>query len=77
MKELLGLLPKLMHASVRSSRYYSRANDSISIQAQTQRSRTANADENRQKLFEELQRIYKDAVPGESDPAKKKKYEAL
>ena len=77
MKDLLGFLPKLMHASVRSSRYYSNANDCIAIHAQTSRSRTSNADENRQKLFEELQRIYRETVPGESDPAKKQKYEAL
>ncbi|KAJ9148503.1 hypothetical protein NKR23_g4863 [Pleurostoma richardsiae] len=75
--DLLSVLPKLMHPRIRSSRYYSKSHDAISIQAQTQRSRTANAEENREKLFEELRRIYQEAIPGESDPSKQKKYEAV
>ena len=46
------------------------------MQAQTGRSRTLNAEENQQKLWEELQRIYKERVPNESSPGKQKKYEA-
>jgi peptidyl-tRNA hydrolase ICT1 len=75
--QLLGLLPKLLHAGIRESKYYSRRNDCLTIQDQTQRSRTANADENRQKLFEELQHLYRTTVPGETSPDKAKKYEAL
>jgi peptidyl-tRNA hydrolase ICT1 len=75
--ELMGVLPRILHPGIRSSRHYSRRNDSISFQAQTQRSRTANADENYQKLFLEIQRLYRETVPGESSPDKKQKYEAL
>ncbi|KAK3376714.1 hypothetical protein B0T24DRAFT_226722 [Lasiosphaeria ovina] len=75
--QLLPSLPKLLHDVVRSSKYYSKGSDSISIQAQTQRSRTANTDDNYAKLFEELQRLYKNTVPGESGPDKTRKYEAL
>ncbi|KXX77287.1 Meiotically up-regulated gene 82 protein [Madurella mycetomatis] len=75
--QLLSFLPKLLHAGVRESKYYSKRSDCITIQAQTQRSRSANADENRQKLFEELQSLYGRTVPGESSVEKAKKYEAL
>ncbi|KAH6847320.1 hypothetical protein B0I37DRAFT_142030 [Chaetomium sp. MPI-CAGE-AT-0009] len=75
--QLLGVLPKLLHAGVRDLKYYSRRNDCLTIQAQTQRSRSANADENHQKLFEELQGLYRRTVPGETRPEKAKKYAAL
>lgn len=75
--ELIKTLPKLMHAPLRASKYYTSRNDSITIQAQTQRSRSANTDENHQKLAEELQKIYKITVPGTTSDAKMKKYEAL
>ncbi|KAK0649432.1 hypothetical protein B0T16DRAFT_410071 [Cercophora newfieldiana] len=76
-KKLLGALPTVLHGGVRSSKYYSRGSDSISIQAQTQRSRTTNKEENHQKLFEELQSLYKHTVPGETSAEKTRKYEAL
>ena len=75
--ELAKVVPKLVHNELRSSKYYMRRDDCISVQAQTQRSRTANADENHEKLFEELQRIYSEIVPGESNPDTKQKYDAL
>ena len=75
--QLLSFLPKLLHTGVRESKYYSRRNDCLTIQAQTQRSRSANADDNRRKLFEELEDIYRRTVPGETSPQKAKKYEAL
>lgn len=75
--QLLACLPKLLHAGVRQSKYYSKRSDCLTIQAQTQRSRTANTDENLEKLFEELQGMYRNTVPGETSPDKAKKYEAL
>ncbi|KAH8668866.1 peptidyl-tRNA hydrolase domain-containing protein [Xylariales sp. PMI_506] len=75
--ELAKDIPKLMHPGLRASRYYTIRNDSISIQAQTQRSRTANSEENQQKLLEEIQRIYRETVPGETSDKTAKKYEAL
>ncbi|KAI1469145.1 uncharacterized protein F4812DRAFT_422168 [Daldinia caldariorum] len=75
--ELSKGLPKLIRSALRSSKYYSRRNDSITIQAQTQRSRSANTDDNRLKLTEELHRIYRERVPGTTSGEKIKKYEAL
>ncbi|KAI6083525.1 hypothetical protein F4821DRAFT_244776 [Hypoxylon rubiginosum] len=76
-EELSKSLPKLMRLALRTSRYYAKGNDSITIQAQTQRSRSANNEENHQKLFEELQKIYKEQVPETTSTDKVKKYEAL
>lgn len=75
--KLFAVLPKIMHSGIRSSKYYSQRNDSLMFQAQTQRSRTANADENRQKLFDELRSLYDRTVPGETSVDKTRKYEAL
>ncbi|KAI0108751.1 hypothetical protein F4776DRAFT_667891 [Hypoxylon sp. NC0597] len=77
MEELSKSLPKLVRSALRSSKYYSKRNDSITIQAQTQRNRSANTGENHLKLVEELQKIYKENVPGETSSEKIKKYEAL
>ena len=74
--QLLSILPKYLHARLRSSKYYVERNDAISIQAQTHRSRTANTDENRQKLFDEIEKLYRGAVPNETDPEKTRKHEA-
>jgi peptidyl-tRNA hydrolase ICT1 len=75
--QLLAVLPKMLHSGLRESKYYTGRNDCISVQAQTSRSRTANAEENHQKLFEELQRLYKETVPGETSNETRQKYNAL
>ncbi|KAG6146647.1 hypothetical protein E4U28_000170 [Claviceps purpurea] len=76
-KELLSLLPKNMHSSIRTSRYYVASSDSLQFQEQSQRSRTANETRNRRKLVDEITRIYKATTPAETSEEKKKKYEAL
>ncbi|KAI1812201.1 hypothetical protein GGS20DRAFT_559097 [Poronia punctata] len=75
--ELSKGLPKILRPALRSSRYYSMRNDSITIQAQTQRSRTANTDENRQKLMDELNRIYKEHVPAATAEVKAQKHKDI
>ncbi|KAK3321584.1 hypothetical protein B0H66DRAFT_175389 [Apodospora peruviana] len=75
--QLLTFLPKILHADIRASKYYSKNSDCIIIQAQTQRSRSANTDDNHLKLFNELLCLYTKAVPEESSPEKKRKYKAL
>ncbi|KAI1821631.1 hypothetical protein F4861DRAFT_451258 [Xylaria intraflava] len=75
--ELSKGLPKLICHALRSSRYYAMRTDSITIQAQTHRSRTANTDENRQKLIEELRRIYQEKVPAATSEKKIKKHKEM
>lgn len=77
LSELKRVVPKLMHPLLEESRYYMRTKDCIAFSAQTQRDRNANAEENRQKLLEELQRIYSDAVPGDTSDAKRQKHTVL
>ncbi|ROV93527.1 hypothetical protein VSDG_06821 [Cytospora chrysosperma] len=75
--ELHRVLPKLMHPHLRASKYYVKGKDCVSFAAQTKRDRNANAEENREKLVEELQKIYSDAVPGDTSAEKRKKHGAL
>lgn len=75
--ELMGSLPTLLRDRIRTSRYYTKASDSLTIQAQAQRSRTANAEANREKLYEELVALYEATVPGEARPEKAAKYKAV
>ncbi|KAI1757635.1 hypothetical protein F4782DRAFT_479280 [Xylaria castorea] len=75
--ELSKVLPKLIRSALKSSPYYVMGSDSITMQAQTQRSRNANTEENRQKFVKELHRIYKEQVPGVTSEKKLKKHEAL
>lgn len=75
--ELLSALPKNLHGSIRSSKYYVANNDSLTFQNQSHRSRTANMNENRQKLVDEITRIYQATTPGETSNEKKKKYETI
>jgi peptidyl-tRNA hydrolase ICT1 len=76
-KDLFSIMPQLLHAAVRSSKYYTAGNDSLTFHTQTQRSRTANADENREKLWAEVSRIYREHVPSESSADKKKKHDNM
>ncbi|TWU78197.1 hypothetical protein ED733_007820 [Metarhizium rileyi] len=76
-KDLLAAIPRNLHSVVRFSKYHVASNDSLTFQDQTHRSRTANADENRRKLVEELTRIYKETTPGETSHDKKKKHEMM
>ena len=77
MTQLMSMLPKMLQSGLRTSKYYAARNDCISFQAQTSRSRTANADENHEKLFEEIQRLYDERVPSETSPEKRQKYAEL
>ncbi|KAI1080873.1 hypothetical protein F5B20DRAFT_537697 [Whalleya microplaca] len=76
-EELSGGLPTLIGAALRTSKYYTKRNDSITMQAQTDRSRSRNTEDNRLKLAEELQKIYKAQIPGETNPEKIKKHKEL
>ncbi|WYZ34244.1 hypothetical protein EsH8_I_000520 [Colletotrichum jinshuiense] len=73
-KDLLPVLPKLLHRGIRGSKYYAARSDSLTFQAQTHRQRDANADENQEKLIDEVKRIYQETVPGETSTDKKKKH---
>ncbi|PNY23438.1 Peptidyl-tRNA hydrolase domain-containing protein [Tolypocladium capitatum] len=76
-KELLTMLPGSLHPSVRASKYYTAGNDSLTFQAQTHRSRMANTDENREKLLDEVARMYRENTPAETGGEKKKKHQQV
>lgn len=68
------MLPKSLHSSLRSSKYYTASNDSLTFHAQEHRSRNANTDENRAKLLDEVTRIYHANTPAATSEDKKKKH---
>ncbi|KAH6990520.1 hypothetical protein BKA56DRAFT_667083 [Ilyonectria sp. MPI-CAGE-AT-0026] len=76
-KDLLSMLPNSIHSGIRKSKYYTVNSDSLTFQAQTSRSRDANAEDNRKKLVEEVTRIYHEATPAETSEEKKKKHEDI
>ncbi|KAH7155224.1 hypothetical protein B0J13DRAFT_221100 [Dactylonectria estremocensis] len=76
-RELLSMLPQHMHPSLRKSKYYTANSDSLTFQAQTSRSRDANAEDNRNKLVEEVTRMYHEATPAETSEETKKKHENI
>lgn len=76
-KELLAALPKYLHPAVRSSKYYTAGNDSLTFSAQTHRSRSANLDENKRKLIDEVMGIYREMIPAETSADKKKKHQEV
>ncbi|CAM1504227.1 Fc.00g018180.m01.CDS01 [Cosmosporella sp. VM-42] len=73
-RDLLSILPRSLHSWIRGSKYYTSNSDSLTFQAQTSRSRDANAEDNRRKLVEEVTRIYEAATPAETSEEKKKKH---
>lgn len=73
-KDIIAILPRFLHSSIRSSQYYVATSDSLTFHAQTHRSRSANADENRRKLMAEVSRLYNEKVPAETSNDKKEKY---
>jgi peptidyl-tRNA hydrolase ICT1 len=76
-KDLLAILPKSLHTAVRTSRYHTKSNDSLTFHAQVHRSRSANLEENGRKLMEEITRIYHANTPAETSDEKKKKHQDM
>ncbi|RSL65082.1 hypothetical protein CEP53_003859 [Fusarium sp. AF-6] len=73
-RELLSKLPKLLHQSIRESRYYTEKSDSLTFHSQDSRSRDANAKDNYRKMIKEVCRIYEHVVPNETSKAKVEKH---
>ncbi|KAL7962157.1 hypothetical protein V8C34DRAFT_270925 [Trichoderma compactum] len=76
-KDLLAVLPKYLHPAVRSSKYYTAGNDSLTFSAQTHRSKSANLDENKRKLIDEVMGIYRELTPAVTSSEKKKKHQEI
>ncbi len=76
-KDILAVIPPILHPSVRLSPYYTAGSDSLTFQAQTHRSRTANADENRKKLASVIAQLYDEKVPAETGSDKHAKYKEV
>ena len=70
-------MPKALHQSLKTSRYYVSSSDSISIQCDSHRGQTENEEENYRRLHDEISQIYKRSIPGVTSQEKKQKHEEL
>ncbi|EGX96656.1 peptidyl-tRNA hydrolase domain protein [Cordyceps militaris CM01] len=76
-KDILAVIPPILHPTVRMSPYYTAGSDALTFQAQSHRSRTANADENRKKLASVITQLYDEKVPAETGSDKHAKYKEV
>ncbi|PGH02931.1 peptidyl-tRNA hydrolase ICT1 [Blastomyces parvus] len=74
---ILRLVPRALHAQIRSSRYIAERSDSLVIQSDETRKQTKNLDLCFDKLQELLVTAGKTAIPGETSPEQRKKVQAL
>ena len=74
---LLPLVPKILHDNVRSSRYFAKASESLVIQSQESRSRTANQNRCYEKLLEVLADAGEGAIPGKTSLEQQEKVKRL
>ncbi|TVY49247.1 hypothetical protein LOCC1_G000825 [Lachnellula occidentalis] len=74
---LTRYVPKVLHEGLRGSRYFARKSNAMSIQCDSHRSKHKNTRETHERLFQELTRLYKERVPGTTDPEQKKKVDEL
>jgi peptidyl-tRNA hydrolase ICT1 len=74
---LLQRLPKLLHPSILSSRYYAAKSNDLVIQADDSRKQGDNVDSCFRKLFEVIVQAGRDTVPGETTPEQSQRVERL
>ncbi|EGD84662.2 hypothetical protein H112_08376 [Trichophyton rubrum D6] len=77
MSDLLPLVPKILHPSIRSSRYYAENSQALVIQADDSRKQSQNLNACFDKLTSMIAEAGRAAVPGETSPEQKKKVQKL
>ena len=77
LKDLLPLVPSLLHEQIRASRHYASNSDSLVIQADSNRKQTGNIEECFKKLEELIVEAGKKAVRGETTPAQVARVKSL
>lgn len=77
LQSLLKYVPRVLHQGIRDSRYYVTSSDAISIQCDTGRNQSGNREECHDRLYDEIQQIYKRRIPGITSPDQKQRIEAL
>ena len=70
LKDLLPLVPDLLHERLRSSRYYALRSDSLVIQSDGSRKQASNVQECHDKLQEVILEAGKSTIRGETAPEK-------
>lgn len=75
--KLTKLIPNLLVAPLRSSRYYKVNSDAILIQSDESRKQSDNTNNTFKKLSDVIAEIGANIVPGETSDAQKKRVQAL
>ncbi|KAL1955434.1 hypothetical protein VTO42DRAFT_8590 [Malbranchea cinnamomea] len=74
---LLPLVPKPLHAKIRSSQYFAKNSESLVIQSQETRNRTTNLNRCFDKLVELLTHAGEESIPGKTSPEQREKVKRL
>ncbi|PGG96310.1 hypothetical protein AJ79_09644 [Helicocarpus griseus UAMH5409] len=77
LSSILAMVPRALHAEIRSSRYTAERSDSLVIHSDETRKQAKNVDLCFEKLHEVLASAGKAAIPGETSPEQRKKAQAL
>ncbi len=77
LEDLLPLLPKIIRAEIRSSRYYVVKSNSLIIAADSSRTQSTNLQECYNKLYETIMEAGRKTVRGETAPGKVEKVKTL
>jgi hypothetical protein len=77
LQDLLPLVPRLLHPVLRASRYATDRSQSLIIQSDESRKQAANVDSCYDKLYELLQSMANDVIPGETSPEQRDRVQKL
>ncbi|CAL5870222.1 uncharacterized protein PFLUO_LOCUS4457 [Penicillium psychrofluorescens] len=77
LQDLLPLVPRLLHPVLRTSRYATDRSQSLVIQSDESRKQAANVDSCYDKLYELLQSMANEVIPGETSPEQKDRVQKL
>ncbi|KAM5445936.1 hypothetical protein MaudCBS49596_007005 [Microsporum audouinii] len=77
MSSLLPLIPKILHPSIRLSRYYAENSQALVIQSDDSRKQSQNLNACFDKLTDMVAEVGRAVIPGETSPEQKRKVEKL
>ncbi|KAJ5601852.1 hypothetical protein N7510_011386 [Penicillium lagena] len=77
LQDLLPLVPRLLHPVLRASRYATDRSQSLVIQSDESRKQAANVDSCYDKLYELLQSMAHEVIPGETSPEQRHRVQKL
>ena len=77
MKDLLPLIPRILHSEVKRSRFYAGKSESLIMQSDASRKQTGNVEECYQKLYSIIVTAGRATVRGETSPEQTRRIKNL